>query len=48
MSIKGNKSKYILNICLEIGATTYLSGPFGKDYLKLDEFKKRRYKGYIS
>tara|TARA_B100000287_G_scaffold31939_1_gene29736 strand:+ start:2287 stop:2982 length:696 start_codon:yes stop_codon:yes gene_type:complete len=40
MSVKGNKSKYLLNICLEIGATTYLSGPFGKDYLKLDEFKK--------
>jgi len=40
MSVKGNKSKYILNICLEIGATTYLSGPFGRDYLKLDEFKR--------
>ena len=40
MNAKGNKSKFILDICLEIGATTYLSGPFGRDYLKLDEFKK--------
>jgi len=40
MSAKGNKSRFILDICLEIGATTYLSGPFGRDYLDLDEFKR--------
>ena len=40
MSAKGNKSRFILDICLEIGATTYLSGPFGRDYLNLDEFKR--------
>jgi hypothetical protein len=30
---KGQKGELILTICKELGATTYLSGPFGRDYL---------------
>ena len=41
LNVKGQKSDYILNLCLEIGASTYLSGPFGRDYLKLNDFEKK-------
>lgn len=34
----GNKSDLILDICKTLGAATYLSGPFGRDYLELDRF----------
>ena len=27
-------------ICKSLGATQYLSGPFGKDYLPLEKFKE--------
>ncbi|MEE8059479.1 MAG: WbqC family protein [Pseudomonadales bacterium] len=36
----GTKHDLVLNICKELGATSYLSGPFGKDYLKLDQFNE--------
>lgn len=35
---KENKSDLILELCDKTGATTYLSGPFGKDYLDLKKF----------
>ena len=38
LKVFGSKSELILNICKSVGATTYLSGPFGKDYLELDRF----------
>jgi len=33
-------SDLILRICLRLGATEYLCGPSGKDYLQLDDFEK--------
>ena len=35
----GKKSDYILNLCKEVDATVYLSGPFGRDYLELENFE---------
>ena len=35
---KGKKDDLVLNICLDVGATTYLSGPFGRDYLDEEKF----------
>lgn len=34
----GHKSDLNLNICKELGATTYLSGPYGRDYLDIPKF----------
>jgi hypothetical protein len=36
----GVKSELVLNICKEVGADVYLSGPNGKDYLDLPAFDK--------
>lgn len=33
MAVEGRKSELILSLCEAVGATTYLSGPFGRDYL---------------
>ncbi|UNP87319.1 WbqC family protein [Aeromonas encheleia] len=38
LSASSRKSDLILDICLEVGATTYLSGPMGKSYLEEDNF----------
>lgn len=38
MNVQGSKSDLILNICASLGATTYISGPFGRDYLDLVSF----------
>lgn len=35
---QGKKDDLILNICREVGATTYLSGPFGREYLDENKF----------
>ena len=35
---KGKSSELLSNICREVGAKTYLSGPSGKDYLEEDLF----------
>jgi hypothetical protein len=40
MKAKGNASDLVLNLCLEAGATRYLSGIGGKNYLKEDSFKQ--------
>lgn len=34
----GNKSGLVLELCEKTGATTYLSGPFGRDYLDQHTF----------
>jgi hypothetical protein len=33
------KSDLVLEICRKLGADTYLSGPFGRDYLDVDAFQ---------
>lgn len=38
MQVEGKKSDLILNLCKHVGATTYLSGPFGREYLELNAF----------
>lgn len=35
----GKKSDLVLSICKNLGAGTYLSGTFGKDYLELEKFQ---------
>ena len=35
-----SKSDLVLELCQKVGAKTYLSGPFGRDYLDLDSFDK--------
>ncbi len=39
MQVRGTKSELVLNICKDLGATQYLSGPFGRDYLDLSSFQ---------
>ena len=29
-----------MELCIKVGATTYLSGPFGRDYLDASAFEK--------
>lgn len=33
MNVEGKKSELILNLCRTVGATVYLSGPLGRNYL---------------
>lgn len=40
MAAEGTASDLVLNLCLEAGATTYLSGTGGLDYLRLDDFDR--------
>ena len=37
---RGVKSELVLNLCREVGATTYLSGPQGRNYLDLPAFEE--------
>jgi WbqC-like protein family len=39
-SMSAEKSQRLLDICKQIGASAYLSGPAAKDYLKADLFRK--------
>lgn len=39
MNAKGKASELVLNLCLEAGATSYISGTGGKNYLDEDAFK---------
>lgn len=39
LGVTGDKSELLANICKEVNATKYISGPSGKDYLDLDYFK---------
>lgn len=38
LNVQGDKSELLANICKKLNATTYLSGPSGKDYLDLSYF----------
>lgn len=38
LNVQGNKSELLANICKATNATTYISGPSGKDYLDLKFF----------
>ncbi|MEP6616499.1 MAG: WbqC family protein [Ginsengibacter sp.] len=38
LNSQGTKSGLILNICKSLGATQYLSGPLGRDYLNIIDF----------
>jgi hypothetical protein len=38
LPVDGHKSELILNLCKHLGATSYLSGPLGRNYLHVDEF----------
>ena len=38
--VRGAKSDLILALCQAVGATTYLSGPFGRDYLNVETFSR--------
>lgn len=40
LSSSGTKSDLVLNLCKEVGATEYISGPFGIDYLDLESFAR--------
>ena len=52
LSLQHNKSRMILEICKNFGATTYLSGPFGRDYLDEQLFIENgieiQYHDYVS
>lgn len=37
-NVSGSKSSLILNLCRSVGATAYLSGSLGLQYLELEEF----------
>ena len=39
MDAAGTKSELVLNLCRTTGADTYLSGPFGRDYLDQPSFQ---------
>ena len=40
MGITSTKEELILDLCREVGATGYISGPFGRDYLTAEEFDR--------
>jgi hypothetical protein len=44
LPITEKKNALVLNICKHFGATTYISGPFGKHYLDLATFEKEKIK----
>jgi len=51
LSPEAKKADLILELCIKAGAKTYLSGPFGRDYLDEDAFRKAgielRYHDYV-
>jgi len=38
LNVHGSKSELLANICKELGATKYISGPSGEDYLEMKYF----------
>ena len=38
LNVEGSKSELLVNLCREVGASTYLSGQGGLDYLDLELF----------
>ena len=51
LSPQSRKAELILELCTKVGATVYLSGPFGRDYLDEGAFEKAgielKYHDYI-
>lgn len=41
LPVTGQKSGLVLALCEHLGASRYLSGPMGRDYLELGEFARR-------
>lgn len=41
MKVSGKKDELILNLSREVGATTYLSGPLGRNYLREQLFEEQ-------
>jgi len=41
MKVPGKKDELVLNLCRELGATVYLSGPLGRNYLQEDAFGRQ-------
>lgn len=39
MNVSGKKDELVLNLCRELKATAYLSGPLGRDYLREELFR---------
>lgn len=39
LNVQGKKSDLVLDICKNLGATTYISGPSGRDYMNLQSYK---------
>ncbi|MBV0914154.1 WbqC family protein [Anianabacter salinae] len=44
LGVTGEKSELVENICKSLGATCYISGPFGRDYLNIDKFDHQNIK----
>lgn len=44
LEVSGQRSDLVLDICKKVGATTYLSGKFGKDYLDISKFNQEKIK----
>ena len=42
LSVSGTKSELLANLCKEVGATKYISGPSGKSYIKESFFKDEK------
>jgi WbqC-like protein family len=40
VNVSGRKDELIVNLCRELGATTYLSGPLGRNYLREELFHR--------
>lgn len=40
LTVQGHKSDLVLALCQHLGATTYLSGPLGRNYLQEDDFER--------
>jgi hypothetical protein len=51
LPVEGRKSDLLLELCRFLGATSYLSGPFGRNYLAEDKFElagiKVEYQNYV-
>jgi hypothetical protein len=42
MKASGKKDELVLNLCRELGATDYLSGPLGRNYLREELFREHK------
>jgi len=43
-NVEGFKTDLVINICKELGATTYISGVMGRDYLNEEKFRNENIK----